>query len=213
MWRHPIVLAGLYFTDWISMRVQFTFSCPLFCILLSNIIEILDHNIQNNGQLKVNLLIAATWFYAINFLLKKYIFNYKCIYMWKKYISVSVCTKFLVFRKNTPVIQIKVREENEIETTDGEGRKRGRKRKRETEEDTRMYDRLKRGGNVDRNERQRKELEEFRSCKHIILFWIRTKKLILYSIYIMLSREEHTMSSITINIPFLINASDQNLRF
>ena len=75
-----------------------------------------------------------------------------------------------MFRKNTPVIQIKVREENEIETTDGEGRKRGRKRKRETEEDTRMYDRLKRGGNVDRNERQRKELEEFRSCKHIILF-------------------------------------------
>ena len=133
-----------------------------------------------------------------------------------KYISVSVCTKFLVFRKNTPVIQIKVREENEIETTDGEGRKRGRKRKRETEEDTRMYDRLRRGEHVDRNERQRKELEEFRSCKHIILFWIRTKKLILYSIYIMLSMEEHTMSSIAIlwiNIPFLINASDQNLRF
>lgn len=75
-----------------------------------------------------------------------------------------------MFRKNTPVIQIKVCEENEIETTDGEDRKRGRKRKRETEEDTRMYDRLRRGENVDRNERQRKKLEEFRSCKHIILF-------------------------------------------
>ena len=202
------------------MRVQFTFSCPLFCILLSNIIEMLDHNIQNNGQLKVNLLIAATTWQRHGFLqLISYwgsTYLITNVYICEnKYISVSVCTKFLVFRKNTPVIQIKVCDENEIETTDGEGRKRGRKRKRETE-DTRMYDRLRRGENVDRNERQRKELEEFRSCKHIILFWIRTKKLILYSIYIMLSMEEHTMSSIAIlwiNIPFLINASDQNLRF